>query len=97
MSDPNTRITQLLSSIYEEESARQTWQALAARLDAFRARHPRLAEEATRPVTERLTERDAIVITYGDQISEPGRSPLQTLASFLDRHLSGAIRGIQCL
>jgi len=97
MSDPNTRITQLLSSIYEEESARQTWQALAARLDAFRARHPRLAEEATRPVTERLTERDAIVITYGDQISEPGRSPLQTLASFLDRHLSGAISGVHIL
>ena len=97
MSDPNTRIIQLLSSIYDAESARQTLQALTARLDGFRASHPGLAEHASRPVTERLTERDAIMITYGDQISEPGRPPLQTLASFLDRHLSGAISGIHIL
>lgn len=97
MSDPNTRIIQLLSSIYDAESARQTLQALTARLDAFRASHPGLAEHASRPVTERLTERDAIMITYGDQISEPGRPPLQTLASFLDRHLGGAISGIHIL
>jgi glycosidase len=39
---------------------------------------------------ERLTQADAILITYGDQVSELGKSPLRTLAEFLDRHLRQA-------
>ena len=97
MSDPNIRIIQLLSAIFDAECAERTWQALAARLDAFRASHPKLAEQVTPAVADRLTERDAIMITYGDQVSQPGRPPLRALASFLDRHLRGAISGVHIL
>jgi sucrose phosphorylase len=97
MNDPNTRMIRLLSAIYDAGDAAQAWQALAARLEAFRADHPHLAGPSTLPATDRLTERDAIVITYGDQISEPLRPPLRTLAAFLDRHLQGTISGVHIL
>ncbi len=49
------------------------------------------------PVTGHLTERDAILITYGDQFHEADRPPLQTLAAFLDDHLQDAISGVHIL
>lgn len=44
-----------------------------------------------------ITHRDAILIAYGDQISEPGVAPLRTLADFCSRHLTGLISGIHIL
>ncbi|HEX5807041.1 MAG TPA: alpha-amylase family glycosyl hydrolase [Anaerolineales bacterium] len=44
-----------------------------------------------------LSERDSILITYADQLSEPGRSPLQTLTRFSERYLSGVVGGIHIL
>ena len=44
-----------------------------------------------------LTQRDALLITYGDQVHEPGVPPLQTLCEFLDEHASGAVSGVHVL
>ncbi len=41
--------------------------------------------------------RDAILITYGDQLHEPDRPPLRTLAEFCDRYLRGVVSGIHIL
>ncbi len=49
------------------------------------------------PALNRLTERDAILITYGDQFREPGPAPLRTLRAFLDDHLRDAINGVHLL
>ncbi|MBI3915370.1 MAG: sugar phosphorylase [Chloroflexi bacterium] len=49
------------------------------------------------PSATGLDERDAILITYSDQVREPGVPPLQTLADFCARHLSGIISGIHLL
>lgn len=54
------------------------------------------AVEAAAPAA-RLTERDAILITYGDQFREPGRPPLQALHAFLNEHLRDAIGGVHIL
>ena len=43
---------------------------------------------------EILSERDSILITYADQLSEPDALPLQTLTRFCERHLSGLISRI---
>ena len=59
-----------------DEAGAQVFAQLRARLGAFVAQHPRGKTPAG------LTERDAILITYGDQLSEPGQPPLQTLADF---------------
>jgi sucrose phosphorylase len=45
------------------------------------------------------TEKDAMLITYGDQISNPasGEAPLQTLHRFARRHLAGAFSSVHIL
>jgi sucrose phosphorylase len=44
-----------------------------------------------------LTERDSILITYGDQLQQPGEKPLQTLGAFCNQHLNGVVSGIHIL
>ena len=44
-----------------------------------------------------LTERDALLITYGDQLTEAGQAPLQTLNDFFRRHLAGIVSGVHLL
>jgi glucosylglycerate phosphorylase len=44
-----------------------------------------------------LTQRDAMLITYADQVREPGAAPLQTLREFLDEHVAGAVSGVHLL
>jgi glycosidase len=44
-----------------------------------------------------LTERDSILISYADQVRQPGVPPLKTLARFYEDRLSGVIQGIHIL
>jgi glucosylglycerate phosphorylase len=44
-----------------------------------------------------LGERDALLITYADQLHEPDAPPLRTLASFAEQHLRGMVSGIHLL
>jgi glucosylglycerate phosphorylase len=44
-----------------------------------------------------LTERDSILITYGDQLQSPGEKPLQTLGTFCNQYLQGVVNGIHIL
>jgi len=58
-------------------------------LDRYRGRIPR-REHA-------LSEQDAILIAYGDQIIAPHEKPLQTLNAFCRAHLAGLVSGIHIL
>lgn len=44
-----------------------------------------------------LSERDSILITYGDQVQSPNEKPLQTLKKFCDAHLTDVVSGIHIL
>ena len=44
-----------------------------------------------------LTERDSILITYGDQVQTQTEKPLQTLSVFCKQYLTGVISGIHIL
>jgi glucosylglycerate phosphorylase len=44
-----------------------------------------------------LTQRDAILITYGDQVREAGEPPLATLGSFLGEHAGGLVSAVHVL
>ena len=44
-----------------------------------------------------LTERDALLITYGDQVQAPGEAPLRTLAEFCQAHLAEVVSGLHIL
>ncbi len=88
------RIADHLRFLYGEERAPALLRRLLARLEAFRQQHPELADA---PSTDRLTERDVILITYGDQIQSPDKPPLQNLAEVLVTTVKGLITGVHIL
>ncbi len=49
------------------------------------------------PLSDRWTERDALLITYADMVQHTGERPLATLKRFLETHLPGTFRTIHIL
>jgi glycosidase len=93
--DPAQRMGDHLAALYGDEVGAATFVKLRELLDTFAARHPQAA--APRAPEQRLTEDDVILITYGDQLREPGRPPLQMLGAALDDLLDGAVSGVHIL
>jgi glycosidase len=87
------RILDHLAFLYGAEQAGSLWLLLEARLRSFGRRNPTLANSGA----ARLTERDAILITYGDQFQEPGVPPLQTLHQVLTETLGHPVSGVHIL
>ena len=81
------RINENLNFLYGETRAQQILPRLKKILSNFSDRHPQL-QETTHP---QLNERDSVLITYGDQISESGVAPLKTLAGFLTKEIQDVI------
>jgi sucrose phosphorylase len=84
------RLLSHLIALYGEESAARVHAQLAERLAAHRAQSPA-------PVDRGLNERDALLITYGDQVTADGEPPLRTLAEFCDTYLTGVVSGVHLL
>ncbi|MCG6154401.1 sugar phosphorylase [Rubinisphaera margarita] len=43
------------------------------------------------------SERDSVIITYGDTLTQPGESPLSTLDQFLERRVGDAVSSVHIL
>lgn len=69
--------------------------ALLDRLEGLLAAQRAAAPAA--PPAAPLTQRDALLITYADQVQAPGEAPLRTLAAWLERRLAGVVRGVHLL
>lgn len=67
------------------------------RLHAILKRYQDLLIPRKTAENEILSERDSILITYADQLSETNASPLQTLTRFCEQHLPGLVSGIHLL
>jgi glucosylglycerate phosphorylase len=67
--------------------------ALQAVLIDFQTRQTFKAKQNT----DILSERDTVLITYGDQVSSPGEAPLKTLHTFANKYLKVAVTGIHLL
>jgi hypothetical protein len=93
---PEAPLFDRLMLIYGEEEAKHLLPRLQERLSRFRERNPDLRGLAPDPAN-RLTECDVFLITYGDQVTEPGKPPLQTLAEVLEEHIAGIVTGIHLL
>jgi glucosylglycerate phosphorylase len=89
------RMLDHLAFVYGAARAAPIARRLSQRLEAFRAQHPEL--RAAPPPSERLTEDDVVLITYGDLVSAPGEPPLQTLGTFLDTTLRGVAGAVHIL
>jgi sucrose phosphorylase len=91
MRSPGERIHRHLSNLYKD-TGRELCESLELRLDGFRKRNPQLIKQKFE-----LTQKDAILITYGDQFEDDDHSPLVSLEIFLERHLRGLISGLHLL
>jgi glycosidase len=88
-----TAIDEHLAAIYGPDQTAALAPRLHQLLERYApAKHAELAGGALP-----LTQRDALLITYGDQVRKDGEPPLQTLASFCEKHLRGAVSGIHIL
>lgn len=83
------KILDHLIELYGSDKASEVFARLRQRMERVRPRL--LARDGG------LNERDAILITYADQVQRPGEAPLRTLAEFCRRHLRGVVSGIHIL
>lgn len=79
-----------LRLLYDAGIARATTHEIEQLIERYR---PHLV--SLRP--PRLTEKDAMLITYGDMVREPTRPPLQTLADFCRTHLADVLTSVHIL
>lgn len=86
-----SKLTVLLESLYGEMIGDQTFRNVGALV----ARHDAIIK--TLPGSGALSERDALLITYADQLREDGIAPLQTLATFCERRLADVVSGVHIL
>ncbi|HEX5218855.1 MAG TPA: sugar phosphorylase [Verrucomicrobiae bacterium] len=87
----NYKILQYLATLYGRDVAVGVVDKLAKLMSAEAAHRTEPGAAYT------LSERDALLITYADQLTEPERAPLHTLADFCREHLREAISGIHIL
>ena len=86
------RMLDRLTFLYGEDTAGAWLPELERILKVYYAHKPkRLVErEKTLVPEERFTEKDIILITYGDLVRKEGESPLKTLVRLCDTMLAGA-------
>ncbi|WP_153465518.1 alpha-amylase family glycosyl hydrolase [Sediminibacillus terrae] len=81
-----------LQSIYEQQDAAYLLTNIQRLLDEY---------ESTIPTQNRkhefVSEKDTILITYGDTIKEDGKAPLQSLHEFLNGHVKDTVSGVHVL
>ncbi|WP_345305922.1 sugar phosphorylase [Candidatus Villigracilis saccharophilus] len=86
----HTFYTIYLKAIYGDKSASHIESRLQKLIEQYRGRIPNPADSS-------LSERDSLLITYGDQVQDAGKSHLQTLNEFCESRLRGVVSGIHIL
>ena len=84
-----------LEFIYGAKQTLTIFEQIQSRLDTFRQRHPSLGPALSSRT--RVTEADAVFITYGDQVHEQAQPALRSLAEVLPDHLKGVVSAIHIL
>ena len=92
MAEPGT-INSYLAELYGKEIGVEVYKRLCALIDLYRS----LTPAPHKRERGQVTQRDSILITYGDQVLEPGIPPLRALAGFCEQHLQGLVSGIHIL
>ncbi len=86
---PLARIRALCAAIYGDSRAEEAFTRLCQVIASYPPIRPRFGDD--------LAERDALLITYGDQVRAPHEPPLRTLANFCERYLAGIVSTIHLL
>jgi glycosidase len=83
------RLLNHLTFLYGKDKAPQLHERAQKMMGGYRAKIPARDSE--------LTERDSILITYGDQVQSPNEKSLQTLSKFCENYLENVVNGIHIL
>jgi len=93
------RILRQLAVLYGRKRAEASWPELLRLMRVYYAHKTPAMIEADRAFDprERLTEKDVVLITYGDLLHAPGKRPLEVLAEFAGRFGRGFVSTIHLL
>ena len=80
-----------LTFLYGKDKAPKLYERAQKLMDGYRARTHGAARDGE------LTERDSMLITYGDQVQSSNEKPLQTLGNFCEQYLTDVLGGIHIL
>jgi glucosylglycerate phosphorylase len=97
--DVKKSIMEKLNLIYDKEKAERCFKEIDRLLKVYYAhKSPEMIEwEKKFNPHNRFTEKDIILITYGDLITEEGELPLRTLTDMCDNYLEGVINTLHIL
>jgi len=97
--ETQARIFDRLVSIYNKESALDFLPELIRICQVYYAHKPQqlIERDKSFKIEERFTEKDVILISYGDLVEGEGKNPLNKLANFCDRVLKGEINTLHIL
>ncbi|MEO0772982.1 MAG: sugar phosphorylase [Pseudomonadota bacterium] len=90
----NARLTELLSKIYPDEDAAELARSV---LGIFWPEGASPRKRPRAPGNRLWSERDAVLITYGDTLLDGQHKPLDLLQDFLARHVEGVVNGVHIL
>ncbi len=82
-------IEERLNSIYDKEDAKEALKGIRALIDKYRKK--------IKPHYYKMSEKDIILITYGDQVRRPNEEPLESLKHFLDERVKEVINTVHIL
>ena len=93
------RIRNKLSKIYGQECSEKCYSELERVMKVYYAyKSPRMiSSEKNFRARDRFTEKDVILITYGDLIRNRGEKPLNTMKSLFKKYLNGVFNTIHIL
>ena len=93
------RIRRRLAFLYGEKAVEPVWLELERilRVHQAYATDEIIDAEAVFDRTQRFTEEDVVLITYGDLILSKDRSPIRTLADCVERFFQGVITTVHIL
>ncbi|MCA9958175.1 MAG: sugar phosphorylase, partial [Anaerolineales bacterium] len=86
----NSDLYNHLAFLYGATSAADLYQELQKIIGQFQAKR-------LRPFPDPLTERDAVLITYGDMVQRAAEAPLHTLSHFLRQRVAEIISSVHVL
>jgi glycosidase len=89
-----TKIEEHLRFLYGDSAAQVLYPRV---VDCWKQEGFKVDNTKTTDRSLSLTQHDALLITYGDQVREAGVAPLQTLAEFLGTRLHGVVSGVHVL
>lgn len=97
--EQRARILDILTFLYGRQRAEDCFVELDRLMKVHYAHKTPEMIEAEREFDprERFSERDIVLITYGDLLTSPGRPPLQVLSDFLLRFMRGTINMVHIL